>query len=340
MITDDLQGNDPQCEGQPGTACMPDPAHPCRTGQATGGRWHDGQVPDTAEEAAVEVIGAEYGWAADRVVAAVADWLRAQRGPWTVDADPNVRTARSAAQWAADLIEGGERAEHRRRLEDLQRRINEAKRVREAVDAAFGVDCGAPAPKPLPYRCQVADGRHVINAAGKSVHRALTADGARVSWAARGGLDACPVGGHTYAAGCEMGPGDRWAAFGAPRPAERADGPPAKPCPTCSGPSRETVGMVCQTCGTDYAPLTEREQGWADAWAEVLTFARERASAGPGVVGHVEVVGTRGVDITYSGETNAEGDLLGRMEPIQPWMRRQAEPGAGSTPQEGPVRPL
>lgn len=26
-----------------------------------------------------------------------------------------------------------------------------------------------------------------------------------------------------------------------------------KPCPTCSGPTRETVGMVCQTCGTDYA---------------------------------------------------------------------------------------
>lgn len=23
-------------------------------------------------------------------------------------------------------------------------------------------------------------------------------------------------------------------------------------CPTCSGPVRETVGMVCQTCGTDY----------------------------------------------------------------------------------------
>jgi hypothetical protein len=27
-------------------------------------------------------------------------------------------------------------------------------------------------------------------------------------------------------------------------------------CPTCSGPTRETVGMVCQTCGTDYAPDT------------------------------------------------------------------------------------
>lgn len=24
-------------------------------------------------------------------------------------------------------------------------------------------------------------------------------------------------------------------------------------CPTCSGPVRETVGMICQTCGTDYA---------------------------------------------------------------------------------------
>jgi hypothetical protein len=27
--------------------------------------------------------------------------------------------------------------------------------------------------------------------------------------------------------------------------------PPA-PCPTCSGPVRETTGLVCQTCGTDY----------------------------------------------------------------------------------------
>ena len=31
-------------------------------------------------------------------------------------------------------------------------------------------------------------------------------------------------------------------------------GPPTPPaCPTCSPPMRETVGMVCQTCGTDYA---------------------------------------------------------------------------------------
>lgn len=26
-------------------------------------------------------------------------------------------------------------------------------------------------------------------------------------------------------------------------------------CPTCTGPSRETKGMVCQTCGTEYGPL-------------------------------------------------------------------------------------
>jgi hypothetical protein len=25
-------------------------------------------------------------------------------------------------------------------------------------------------------------------------------------------------------------------------------------CPTCQGRSRETVGMVCQTCGRDYSP--------------------------------------------------------------------------------------
>lgn len=24
------------------------------------------------------------------------------------------------------------------------------------------------------------------------------------------------------------------------------------PCPTCTGPGRQTVGMVCPTCGTDY----------------------------------------------------------------------------------------
>lgn len=31
-------------------------------------------------------------------------------------------------------------------------------------------------------------------------------------------------------------------------------------CPTCQlGPGRQTVGMVCQTCGTDYAPAAHQE---------------------------------------------------------------------------------
>lgn len=36
-----------------------------------------------------------------------------------------------------------------------------------------------------------------------------------------------------------------------------------KACPTCSFPGRETVGLVCQTCGTDYsrpAPVSQRSK--------------------------------------------------------------------------------
>lgn len=34
---------------------------------------------------------------------------------------------------------------------------------------------------------------------------------------------------------------------------------PKAGCPACSGSSRETVGLVCQTCGTDYSADTERQ---------------------------------------------------------------------------------
>lgn len=59
------------------------------------------------------------------------------------------------------------------------------------------------------------------------------------------------------------------------------------PCPTCSGPIRETKGMVCQTCGTDYGPqprfCDSRGAGgfrttWSadhDAWFCDGCFARE-----------------------------------------------------------------
>lgn len=42
------------------------------------------------------------------------------------------------------------------------------------------------------------------------------------------------------------------------------------PCPTCSGPSRETVGMVCQTCGADYGSdpihLAHFHDGYPMCW--------------------------------------------------------------------------
>lgn len=52
-----------------------------------------------------------------------------------------------------------------------------------------------------------------------------------------------------------------------------------RPCPTCSGPTRETVGMICQTCGTDYAPdpaMAASVAVFSAAWEE----AHERGWSG------------------------------------------------------------
>lgn len=68
-----------------------------------------------------------------------------------------------------------------------------------------------------------------------------------------------------------------------------------EPCPTCSGPTRETVGMVCQTCGTDYGatdegmPLSvvvDRLREVADELDELLAAVHElrRAADGTHVV--------------------------------------------------------
>lgn len=48
------------------------------------------------------------------------------------------------------------------------------------------------------------------------------------------------------------------------------------PCPTCAWPNRETVDMVCQTCGTDYGTPTDSVGGRApgDAPRIVGTGAR------------------------------------------------------------------
>lgn len=70
-----------------------------------------------------------------------------------------------------------------------------------------------------------------------------------------------------------------------------------EPCPTCSGPTRRTVGMVCQTCGTDYgvAPddesmplpvVVDRLREITDELDELLTAVHElrRAAEGTHVV--------------------------------------------------------
>lgn len=51
-----------------------------------------------------------------------------------------------------------------------------------------------------------------------------------------------------------------------------ADVDPDEACPTCEGPtSRETVGMVCQTCGKDYAADVSDPHGY---WQGLVTFWR------------------------------------------------------------------
>lgn len=59
----------------------------------------------------------------------------------------------------------------------------------------------------------------------------------------------------------------------------------AAPCRTCMGPVRETVGMVCQTCGKDYAASPEiiaARDMFAVAWADADArgWAGHRVEAG------------------------------------------------------------
>jgi hypothetical protein len=44
-------------------------------------------------------------------------------------------------------------------------------------------------------------------------------------------------------------------------------------CATCMGPQRETVGMVCQTCGTDYGPADLEPAPSAETIAAVIAIA-------------------------------------------------------------------
>jgi hypothetical protein len=59
---------------------------------------------------------------------------------------------------------------------------------------------------------------------------------------------------------------------------EREEGA-VEPCPTCSWPSRETVGLVCQTCGTDYNTYAANPP--ADLTARMVDLARAAEEARP-----------------------------------------------------------
>lgn len=63
--------------------------------------------------------------------------------------------------------------------------------------------------------------------------------------------------------------------LGVTGPSVRFDDQTVEPCPTCMGPTRETVGMVCQTCGRDYGPPDE--QPATEAAPIVHAFLSDRA---------------------------------------------------------------
>jgi hypothetical protein len=53
-------------------------------------------------------------------------------------------------------------------------------------------------------------------------------------------------------------------------------------CPTCTGPTRQTVGMVCPACGTDYAPIDPAEFAEAVRLLRYALHLREHGELAPG----------------------------------------------------------
>lgn len=98
------------------------------------------------------------------------------------------------------------------------------------------------------------------------------------------------------------------------------------PCPTCQRGTRETVGMVCQTCGRDYGPPTPAPGGRTrdareqiadvivDAWrsappdARVLEMARRFADAVLAIPAVADALALRGRvrALAEEAEANAE----------------------------------
>lgn len=156
---------------------------------------------------------------------------------------PNERNA-DAVRELIDLIEARINLSA---AESYQRGLAEGQRLRtEHVDA---LTCGA-------YEDGKGDGR----AEGR---RQVTADWKR-EWGIRY-ADGAPVGAEeSEAEARRVAALWGWPYEAVSRVVGQWETAEQAPCPTCSGPIRETVDMVCQTCGTDYAPDSQPADGDGD----------------------------------------------------------------------------
>ncbi|MBN0039369.1 hypothetical protein JN535_04165 [Cellulosimicrobium cellulans] len=94
-----------------------------------------------------------------------------------------------------------------------------------------------------------------------------------------------------------------------------------KECPTCSGPRRETVNMVCQTCGTDYAAPPTPEQTAPAELAE-LRQALADGEASDGFHTHAELYAYRRV---YNAALFNEWHRLGEWDVVKSWRHSDGE---------------
>ncbi|NMF27937.1 hypothetical protein [Cellulosimicrobium aquatile] len=92
-------------------------------------------------------------------------------------------------------------------------------------------------------------------------------------------------------------------------------------CPTCSWPRRETVNMVCQTCGTDYAAPPTPEQTAPAELAE-LRAAVANGEASDGFHTHAELYAYRRV---YNAALFNEWHRLGEWDVVKSWRHSDGE---------------
>jgi hypothetical protein len=143
--------------------------------------------------------------------------------------EPIPATLRRAAAIGWDAAVASMRYEDGAPLE-VVRAVNPFRDTVEDLAPFFrDLTTGEPCPRRGPILCTITDRDHL--------HRAIHMNTPRRGRGKGGGMS--ELASNYLASGGSQGEPFR----------NQADAP----CPTCSGPVRETVGMVCQSCGTDYA---------------------------------------------------------------------------------------